>query len=268
MKLNGLLRKMKSDYKQDTGDVTYFLNIDGDTSTCMNDAIGKEVTISFTKGIRCAECGKKIRKTYGDGLCYPCTISLPQGDMCILKPHQCHFHLGTCRDSKWGEEHCFIPHTLYLAKSSSIKIGITRQGQQFTRWVDQGASEAMAIGTFPSRKEVGIAELAISEKMSDRTNWRKMLTNEIAKTDFSEFLAMAQDLLTEEQKALLCEAPKVFSFNYPVQKYPDKVNSFTLDKVPVICKTLTGIKGQYLIFGNEVINLRSHTGYIIDVTIE
>ena len=136
MDYTGTLRKMKTEYDKDSGDLTYFLNLDGQPACNLNEFVGKDVTLSFAGKINCTNCGRSIRKTYSDGLCYPCLIKIPQGDMCILKPHQCHFDKGTCRDEEWAQRNCFIPHTLYLARSSSIKIGITRHTQQFIRWAD------------------------------------------------------------------------------------------------------------------------------------
>lgn len=257
---------MHSEYTPETGDIQYFLNLDGSPVCSLNELIGQELTLSFQGRIFCISCGAKTRKTFSDGLCYRCFIKLPQGDMCILKPHQCHFHKGTCRDEEWALRHCFINHTLYLSRSSSIKIGITRQEQQFTRWVDQGANEAAVIGTFPNRFEVGKAEFAISSELKDRTNWRDMLKNDVTESPFEEHFEKARDLLNDEQKAMLVEDLKIYKFNYPVNRYPEKVKSFKLDKVSFFSKELSGIKGQYLIFEDEVINLRSHTGYEISVS--
>ena len=262
----GTIRKMHTEYTPETGDVQYFLNLDNSPVCSMNELLGREITLSFQGNIFCTYCGSTTKKTFSDGLCYRCFITLPQADMCIMKPHQCHFHKGTCRDEEWGKKHCFQAQTLYLSRSSCIKIGITRQPQQFTRWVDQGAIEAMAIGTFPNRLEVGQAEYAISSELSDRTNWRNMLKNNVTDAPFEGHLEKARELLNDEQQANLIEDVKVYKFNYPVKRYPEKVKSFKLDKVPFFSKELTGIKGQYLIFGDEVINLRSHSGYEISIS--
>ena len=261
----GTLRKMQTEYTPETGDLQYYLNLDNNRSCSLNELLGKEISISFNGNIFCTFCGSKTKKTFSDGLCYRCFMKLPQADMCIMKPHECHFDKGTCRDEEWGLKHCFQPQTLYLSRSSCVKIGITRKHQQFTRWADQGAVEAMAIGTFPSRKEVGMAEVAISAEMSDRTNWRNMLKNVVVDTPFEHYQDKAKKLLSAEQLQNLHEEFTVYKFNYPVQRYPEKVKSFKLDKVPLFSKELTGIKGQYLIFGDEVINIRSHSGYEITV---
>ena len=266
MDYTGSLRKMKSEYDKESGDITYFLNLDGEPVCNLNELVGKEISLTFAGKINCTTCGRNIRKTYSDGLCYPCLISLPKGDMCILKPHQCHFDKGTCRDEEWALQNCFIPHTLYLARSSAIKIGITRHNQQFIRWVDQGATEAMKIGSFPNRREVGLAEFAISDKFSDKTNWRRMLVNEVTDKNFDEYVDTAREVLNDDQRQHLIEEREVFKFNYPVDEWPEKVKSFKLDKTRLFTGKLTGIKGQYMIFGNEVINLRSHSGYGITFT--
>jgi hypothetical protein len=65
--------------------------------------------------------------------------------MCIMKPETCHYHLGTCREPDWAQSHCFRPHIVYLANSSGVKVGITRKTQIPTRWLDQGASQALPI---------------------------------------------------------------------------------------------------------------------------
>ena len=47
MEYNGTLRKMKNSYDEASGDVTYFLNLDEEAVCNLNEAIGKEVTLSF-----------------------------------------------------------------------------------------------------------------------------------------------------------------------------------------------------------------------------
>ena len=44
-------------------------------------------------------------------------------------------------------------------------------------------------------------------------------------------------------------------------KFPEKVNSFNLDKQPELEVVLQGIKGQYLILDTGVINIRKYTAY-------
>ena len=265
IEVKGLLRKMLTQHGEDNS-VQYFLNLDGEKSVEISSLVGKEITIKFAGKKNCVECGKNIRgKTYNDGYCYTCVTTLPQTDMCIVRPHTCHFAEGTCRDEEWGKKNCFIDHILYLARSSSIKVGITRGTQVPTRWMDQGALEAVVIGCFPDRKTVGDAEVLISKHFSDKTNWRKMLKNEVTDVPFADYITKAREVLPPEMQQYLVEDNKQYAFTYPVEQYPEKVTSMKLDKIPEITETLLGIKGQYLIFDNKVLNLRAHSGYNIQV---
>ena len=267
MVYSGSLRKMLARHDESSGEVSYELNLDGDSVSSLNKWIGRDVSMTFEGKIHCTQCGRSIKKTYNDGFCYPCLTTLPQGDICMMKPELCHFHDGTCRDSEWGKQHCFIPHTLYLARSSGIKVGISREVNPKVRWMDQGASEAMAIGIFPSRLEVGLAEVAISSRMSDKTNWRKMLTNDVTDKPLTEYLELAKSQMRADQRQYLVQRPESTMFRYPVEAYPVKVKSFRLDSVPHYKKRLTGIKGQYLLLdSNQVFNVRKHTGYLIELT--
>jgi hypothetical protein len=58
----------------------------------------------------------------------------------------------------------------------------------------------------------------------------------------------------------------VTTVRYPVLAYPDKVRSHNLEKEPLLEGTLLGIKGQYLIFDQAVINIRKYTGYRVKFT--
>ena len=57
------------------------------------------------------------------------------------------------------------------------------------------------------------------------------------------------------------------AFTYPVAQYPEKVKSHNLEKLPVLEGELQGIKGQYLILDQAVINLRKYTGYEVALEI-
>ncbi len=59
------------------------------------------------------------------------------------------------------------------------------------------------------------------------------------------------------------EMADMIEINYPVNEYPDKIKSFNLDKEPLVEGILNGIKGQYLLLNNGVINLRKYQGYHI-----
>lgn len=189
-----------------------------------------------------------------------------------MKPETCHFFQGTCREPEWGETHCFQPHIVYLANSSGLKVGITRKTQMPTRWMDQGAVQALPILEVDTRQQSGFVEMLFKEQVSDRTNWRAMLKGEVE----------ALDLIAERDRLLetldgglnqlrdqhgndaireLDETP--YTFDYPVETFPRKVISHNFDKQPLVEGVLQGIKGQYLILDSGVINLRKFTGYEI-----
>ncbi len=158
-----------------------------------------------------------------------------------------------------------IPHVIYLANSSGLKIGITRAFQRFTRWIDQGAVQAIPLATVQNRLDAGLIEVALKQHFPDKTNWRAMLKDSVERLDMESFRDEALGFLPMHPFAETASEPAV-TLHYPVLEYPQKVQSFNLDKNPKIEGTLLGIKGQYLIFDNGVINIRSYAGYEVDVT--
>lgn len=267
---SGSMQKMRVELS-DT--IQYFLELD-DQPLLMNDLLGKAVYLKNLGDINCSHCGRLTKKSFSQGYCFPCFKKLPQCDLCMMSPDRCHFHLGTCRDEAWGESVCFNEHVVYLANSSGIKVGITRATQVPTRWIDQGAVEALPIFRVKTRQQSGLVEKIIGQHISDKTNWRKMLKGEISEIDL---VAMRDELMetcrTElaqlsEEHGLqsimpITDAP-VLGLNYPVDEYPSKISSHNLDKTALISGVLKGIKGQYLILDTGVINLRKYTSYSIE----
>ncbi len=245
------------------GAVSYALPI-GEGVLPLNPFIGRNVRLKYTGRIFCIHCGKATRASFAQGYCYSCMQSLAQCDLCIVKPETCHHHLGTCREPEWGEAHCMIDHTVYLANSSGIKVGITRSHQMRTRWMDQGAVQAMPIVRVRSRRESGLVEAELSRVMPDKTNWRLMLQGPGERLDLrakrDALFAAWPDGLPGEK----LHQGEEFEFRYPVLEYPEKMKALTLDKNPEIAGKLLGIKGQYLIFNLGVINLRKHAGYELE----
>lgn len=256
--MQGNIRKMKTSLGTD-GSVSYALPI-GDEVLEMNQFIGKELSFEFLGEINCVSCDAKTKKTFGGGFCYPCFMSLPEADMCVMKPETCHYHEGTCRDPEWGEKNCMRPHTVYLANSSGLKVGITREKKPETRWMDQGAVQAIPLVTVPTRLDSGKVEVALKKYVTDKTNWRKMLKGEVDSYDLEE---KRKEFLEHLPADVDSEASdeKPVEIKYPVEKHPEKVKSFNLDKNPEVSGVLEGIKGQYLIFDTGVINLRKYAGY-------
>lgn len=264
MKETIILNKMKTQYFEP---VSYGLE-HSINELNLNSLIGKDLRLTYSGKIFCSNCGKKTKKSYSQGHCFPCTMKLASCDLCILKPETCHYDKGTCREPQWGEENCFRPHVIYLANSSGLKVGITRKTQIPIRWMDQGASEALPILEVKNRFISGQIEVLFKNHISDKTDWRKMLKGEPERINLVEWRdkllsEVAEELKAFEYTVLNAEPMK---FHYPVEKYPEKVTSFNFDKTPEVTGKLIGIKGQYLIFDTGVLNVRSYAGY--EITLE
>jgi len=257
-----------------TDTVAYELPI-GDEKVAMNEFIGREITLNYTGTINCVHCGRKTKKSYSQGHCYPCMTKLASCDMCIVKPETCHFDKGTCREPEWAMSHCMQPHYVYLSNSSGVKVGITRETQIPTRWIDQGAIQALPIAKVDTRYHVGLMEVAIKSQVNDKTNWRKMLKNETEELDLkgirdqifnncrSDINALAQQF-GGENLTLIDNAEQV-EITYPVLEYPEKIKAWNFDKTEEVTGVLKGIKGQYLLFDTGVLNIRKFSGYEVSL---
>ena len=271
MSYSGTIRKMRSQLGDGDNPVTYHLPLidkedeSKESLVPVNDYLGKKIVMEFQEGIFDIYDGKPIKKSYGQGFSYKNFISLARCDSCIVKPELCHYQKGTCREPKWGEEHCFIPHVIYLSITSGVKVGITRETQVPTRWVDQGAVYALPILKVADRKTSGMVEIELAKTMADKTNWRNMLKGQYEFVD----LQMMRDQIFDEHGDLLDDADaddldeEVLEIKYPILEVPEKFSSLSFDKKDKIEGTLLGIKGQYLILDTGVINMRKHQGYHI-----
>ena len=246
---------------------------DKSTNIKLNNIIGSEISLEFTGKITCQGCNKIVKKCYQPGYCFICTKRLARCDLCIVKPELCHYYKGTCREPTWGEAHCMKPHIVYLANSSGLKVGITREQNIPHRWIDQGAIQALPILRVPTRLNSGQCEVIFSNLISDKTNWRAMLKGEVENIDLiqkrDELLHQTKnDLLKAELAGINIEYLKnqeILQINYPVLTYPVKINSLNFDKTPQISGKLMGIKGQYFILDCGVLNIRKFSGYEVKI---
>ncbi|MFO0494811.1 MAG: DUF2797 domain-containing protein [Flavobacteriia bacterium] len=234
----------------------------------MNDFLGKEIKLEWDGRIICCSCGIQTKKSFGEGFCYNCFVKAPEASECIIRPELCRAHLGEGRDIVWEQQHHNVPHVVYLAASDIVKVGVTRSTQIPTRWIDQGASAAIRLAETPNRFEAGILEVALKSFFSDKTNWQRMLKNEVdSSIDLVQEKWELHDQLPSDLTSYFSENDEVISLNYPVLAYPAKVVSLSFDKEPIVAGVLKGIKGQYLIFDNDkVFNIRKHSGYSIELT--
>lgn len=262
--MEGLLHKMN--VKLDD-DVMYSLHLS--ESVSMNELVGQTITMLWNGIIICSICEKQTKKSFGDGMCYSCFMNAPQAAECIIRPELCRAHLGEGRDPEWEEAHHNQPHVVYLASSDCVKVGVTRDTQIPTRWIDQGASSAIRLAETPNRYEAGRLEVELKQFFTDKTNWQRMLKNEVDDSiDLVEEKWTLHDQLPSDLTTYFSENDEVIEINYPVLEFSEKVKSMSFDKTPEISGKLMGIKGQYLLFdGGRVINIRRHCGYFVTLKV-
>lgn len=249
-------------------------------------AEGTRVALNHDGGFRCTVCDRQSKKLF-DGCCYPCFQTSAQADRCVLNPVGCHYMKGTCREPKWGEEFCYQTHYVYLAHTDKLKVGITRNGQVPTRWIDQGATMAVLLAKVGSRHQAGLLEDLLSQRYSDKSHWMKMLKAGNNRPDARTFDEMRREALSFLRAELdgpngqAFIAPKTESLafasdieiledavlaeiEFPLwQDIPEKITSLNLEKNPSLNSKILGIKGQYLFLENGVFNVRRHEGFVV-----
>jgi hypothetical protein len=263
MLYQGVLTKMETEYGNP---IQYFLVFENDFLN-MNQLLDKTIKISFVK-YQCLSCGLDKPK-YRQGFCKSCFFEIPQAADWIMRPELSTAHLGKeDRDLEFEKKAQLQPHIVYLANSSNVKVGVTRKSQVPTRWIDQGAHEAIEIVEVPNRYLAGITEVALKAHVSDKTNWRTMLKNEVQDENLLDWKARLKDYIPEETKSYFLDNNVETNLEFPVSKYPLKPKSLNLEKTPEYTGKLVGIKGQYLIFEDEtVFNIRSNEGAVVGIDI-
>lgn len=263
MRAIGILDKMSTSY---INPVQYTLAL-GEDKILVNDLIGQQIKLQWTGRIFCTVCGKKTNKAFGEGMCYNCFSTAPENSECIIRPELCGAHEGRGRNIEWEQKHHNRPHYVYLALSSGVKVGVTREDQIPTRWIDQGAKKGVILAQTPYRQLAGLIEVALKEHLTDKTNWQKMLKDETIVIDLIEERMRIKGLLAENYHTYIFAEPEVVEITYPVMYYPEKVTSLSFEKVPTIDLKLVGIRGQYFMFeGGQVINIRSKSGYEVELS--
>jgi len=272
MRISGQARKLEA--RLDSP-VSYQLPL-GTETVALNPLLDQEISLRYTGKITCINCGRNSNKSFNQGYCYPCFQKLAECDTCIMSPERCHYESGTCREPVWGDHFCMQDHLVYLANSSGLKVGITRASQVPLRWLDQGATQAVAVIRVRTRQQAGFCEVMFKQHVTDRTNWRGMLGGDQQILE----LAVERDRLLQECSAEIQDLRDKFgihaisvltgieplTISYPVLRYPEKITSLDLDKQGGISGRLLGVKGQYLILDTGVINIRKYTGYELELT--
>ena len=278
----GHLRKMQVHYEDSSKPVEYFLNLAdsegkaAEQGIAINALLGQSLSIQYKQEIHCVACARKTKKSFNQGYCYPCFTRLAACDQCIMSPEKCHYEQGTCREPQWGLDNCMQKHYVYLANSSGLKVGITRGNQVPTRWIDQGAVQALPVFQVSSRYYSGLLEVLYKQEISDRTQWQRMLKGQVEAVDLLQKQQELYEQFADQVGQLAAQLPEhaiihldhdaITEIVYPVLENPQKIKSFNLDKQPLVEGTLMGIKGQYLILDTGVLNIRKFSGYHVDFT--
>ena len=263
MLYQGVLRKMQT---ENGNPIQYFLVFENDFIN-INQLLDKEIQIDFIK-YQCLNCGRE-RPIYRQGFCRSCFFDSPAAGDWIMKPELSTAHLDKeDRDLEYEKKAQLQPHIVYLANSSNVKVGVTRKSQVPTRWIDQGAHEAIEIVEVPNRYLAGITEVALKAHVSDKTSWQKMLKNDIEDVNLVEWRDKLKTHVPKEVEDYFIDSNSETNLEFPVLQYPEKVKSLNLEKTPSYKGILKGVKGQYLIFEDQtVFNVRANEGYYVGIGI-
>ena len=263
MQYEGVLRKMQTEMGEP---IQYYMLFENNFLN-VNQVLTKELKIDFLK-FQCLNCGED-RQIFRQGFCKTCFFETPSAGDWIMRPELSTAHLGKeDRDLEYEKKVQLQSHIVYLANSSNVKVGVTRKTQVPTRWIDQGAHEAIEIVEVPNRYLAGITEVALKDHIGDKTNWRKMLTNEVDDEDLVAWRNKLKEYIPKEAREYFIENNQETHMHFPVLTYPNKVKSLNLSNTPSFTGVLMGIKGQYLMFeDNTVFNIRGSEGYYVSLSI-
>lgn len=264
MKFQGQILKMCT---QNGKPIQYYLNLSQDILN-MNQLIGKKLKWKMV-GYQCVNCGND-EKIYRMGFCKKCFFESPYASETIIRPELSTAHLGIGeRDLAVEESIQLAPHIVYLAYTGDVKVGVTRESQIPTRWIDQGATFALTIAKTDNRYEAGMIEVAMKEHLADKTNWRKMLEDDFEDDlDLADFREKIKDYFPEDFKNFYSSENEMVRLDFPYEA-PEKISTISLDKSPKFEGVLRGIKGQYLSFeGGTFFNVRAHEGFVVELETE
>jgi len=264
MSYQGVLTKMETEF---SNPIQYYLVFESDFVN-MNQLLDKTIELKFVK-YQCLNCGLD-KPIYRQGFCKSCFFEIPQAADWIMRPELSTAHLGIeDRDLEYEQKVQLQTHIVYLANSSNVKVGVTRKSQVPTRWIDQGAHEAIEIVEVPNRYLAGITEVALKDHVSDKTNWRTMLKNEVVDENLVEWRERLKPYIPNEAKDYFIENNSETNLQFPVLHYPNKPKSLNLEKDLSYTGVLKGIKGQYLIFEDDtVFNIRANEGLVVAIEVK
>lgn len=246
--------------------IQYYINLSGDLLH-LNPIIGKKITLNHI-GYQCLNC-QRDHPIYRMGFCKKCFFESPYASDTIIRPELSKAHLGEEeRDLETEMAIQLVPHIVYLAYTGDVKVGVTRENQIPTRWIDQGATFALPIARTDNRYEAGMIEVALKQHLPDKTNYKKMLEDDFEDDlDLADFRNKIEQYFPENFKNFYSDTGQMWRLDYPYET-PKSIKTFVLNKQPKFEGVLAGIKGQYLSFEDgHVINIRNHEGFVVELSL-
>ena len=233
MLYQGVLTKMETEFSQP---IQYFLVLENDVLN-MNQLLNKTLTLSFVK-YQCLNCSSEA-PIFRQGFCKSCFFELPQAADWIMRPELSKAHLDQEeRDLDYEKRVQLQPHIVYLANSSNVKVGVTRKTQVPTRWIDQGAQEALEIVEVPNRYLAGVTEVALKKYVSDKTNWREMLKGTATDENLEDWRQRLETYIPEETKPYFLANQKSLKTRIPCSQIPRKTKKFEPNQNPCLFGSL------------------------------
>ena len=172
MHFKGVVKKMTTEFNST---INYFVEFEN-SYIHLNQFLDHDISINCF-GYNCLSCSS-AQPIFRQGFCKSCFFESPLAGEWIIKPELSKAHLNIPdRDLDYEKKAQLQPHIVYLSNTGSLKVGVTRKTQIPTRWIDQGAHEAIEILETPNRFLAGSAEVALKKYVKHQTGWVKMLKN-------------------------------------------------------------------------------------------
>ncbi len=233
----------------------------------VNALIGKPLRLSWPGMAECQSCGGIFSELHAQGFCKKCFFDSPLAGASIVRPELSTAHLGKAdRDLEFERAYQLQPHTVYLADSGGIKVGVTRTRQQVTRWLDQGATRAKVLAITENRYEAGLIEVALKAHFSDKTDWRKMLAGLSFDAEFSAAVDRALGAIPAELQRFAVTDGLEHRAHWSLAPGFSAKSVKLSQPGDVLEGVLAGQRGQYLGFADgRALNVRSHEGLFLSL---
>ncbi len=122
------------------------------------------------------------------------------------------------------------------------------------------------VGRTVTRREAGLIEVELAKTISDRTDWRQLVSADAPPLDLEERAQSIREAHPHLAANWVREEP--VTLHYPVLRYgvAERLNLVKTDDC--VCSRLIGCKGSYLLFEHGVFNVASHSGFEVSVEVE